>query len=46
MGFMDLRHWIALLEQDGELRRIAAEVDRDREIGAIAAAGTALTLQE
>ena len=36
MGFMDLREWIALLEKEGELRRITAEVDWDREIGAIA----------
>src|SRR6266702_5416910 len=36
MGFMDLRQWIALLEKEGELRRITAEVDWDREIGAIA----------
>src|SRR6516164_10909365 len=36
MGFMDLRQWMALLEKEGELRRITAEVDWDREIGAIA----------
>src|SRR5229473_4357849 len=36
MGFMDLRQWISLLEQEGELRRITAEVDGDREIWAIA----------
>ncbi|MBI5629204.1 MAG: UbiD family decarboxylase, partial [Candidatus Rokubacteria bacterium] len=36
MGFMDLRQWIALLEKEGELRRVAAPVDWDREIGAIA----------
>jgi 4-hydroxy-3-polyprenylbenzoate decarboxylase len=36
MGFMDLRQWIALLEKEGELRRIAVPVDWDREIGAIA----------
>src|SRR2546425_4872812 len=36
MGFMDLRQWIALLDKDGELRRIKAEVDWDREMGAIA----------
>ena len=35
MGFMDLREWIAALEKDGELRRIRAEVDWDREIGAL-----------
>ncbi|HEX7143834.1 MAG TPA: menaquinone biosynthesis decarboxylase, partial [Gaiellaceae bacterium] len=28
----DLRAWIALLEREGELVRIAAEVDPDREI--------------
>jgi 4-hydroxy-3-polyprenylbenzoate decarboxylase len=36
MGFIDMRQWMALLEQQGELRRIAAEVDWDCEIGAIA----------
>src|SRR5262249_5183840 len=36
MGFMDLRQWMTLLEKEGELRRIAAEVDWDREIGAVA----------
>jgi 4-hydroxy-3-polyprenylbenzoate decarboxylase len=35
MGFMDLRQWIALLENEGELRRIHAEVDWDRELGTI-----------
>jgi UbiD family decarboxylase len=34
-GFMDLRAWIALLEKENELRRIRAEVDWDREIGAV-----------
>src|SRR5436190_22066774 len=32
---MDLRQWITLLEKEGELRRIKAEVDWDRELGAI-----------
>src|SRR6202789_1315592 len=36
MGFLDMRQWMANLEQQGELRRIKAEVDWDREIGAIA----------
>jgi len=36
MGFVDVRQWIALLEKEGELRRITAPVDWDREIGAIA----------
>jgi 4-hydroxy-3-polyprenylbenzoate decarboxylase len=36
MSFMDLRQWIALLEKEGELRRITAPVDWDREIGAVA----------
>ncbi len=31
-----MRQWMALLEKEGELRRITAEVDWDREIGAIA----------
>jgi UbiD family decarboxylase len=35
MGFRDMRQWMAQLEQHGELRRIAAEVDWDREIGAV-----------
>ncbi len=35
MGFLDTRQWIANLEQQGELRRIRAEVDWDREIGAV-----------
>ena len=34
-SFMDTRQWIALLEKEGELRRITAEVDWDREIGAM-----------
>ena len=34
-GFMDLRQWIALLEKQNELRRVRAEVDWDREIGAV-----------
>ncbi|MGH7277410.1 MAG: UbiD family decarboxylase [Candidatus Rokuibacteriota bacterium] len=33
---MDLRQWLAQLEKDGEVRRIQAEVDWDREIGAVA----------
>ena len=36
MGFMDMRQWITLLEKERELRRITAEVDWDREIGAVA----------
>ncbi|HZR59492.1 MAG TPA: UbiD family decarboxylase [Xanthobacteraceae bacterium] len=35
MGFLDQRQWMASLEQQGELRRIKAEVDWDREIGAL-----------
>ncbi|HTV36247.1 MAG TPA: UbiD family decarboxylase, partial [Xanthobacteraceae bacterium] len=35
MGFLDQRQWMASLEQQGELRRIKAEVDWDREIGAV-----------
>ena len=34
-GFMDMRQWIALLEKENELRRVRAEVDWDREIGAV-----------
>ena len=32
MGFADLREWIALLEREGELRRISAEVDPHLEV--------------
>src|SRR5205823_4075246 len=35
VSFMDLRGWIARLEKEGELRRITAQVDWDRELGAI-----------
>lgn len=35
MGFVDQRQWMAILSQHGELRRITAEVDWDREIGAV-----------
>src|SRR6202167_363883 len=35
MGFLDMRQWMASLEQQGELKRITAAVDWDREIGAI-----------
>ena len=35
MGFLDMRQWMAQLEQHGELRRIKAEVDWDRELGAL-----------
>jgi UbiD family decarboxylase len=35
MSFMDMRAWISLLDKKGELRRVTAEVDWDREIGAI-----------
>src|SRR5437899_12583399 len=36
MAFTDLREWLGRLDKDGELRRITAEVDWDRELGAIA----------
>src|SRR5215468_301518 len=36
MGFMDMRDWMKLLEKAGELRRVTAEVNWDREIGAVA----------
>ncbi len=36
MRFMDLRGWIGMLDKEGELHRVRAEVDWDREIGAIA----------
>src|SRR5437868_11085826 len=36
MKFMDIRQWIAILEKAGELRRITAQVNWDREIGALA----------
>src|SRR5947199_5872883 len=35
MAFTDLRGWITRLEKEGELRRITAQVDWDRELGAI-----------
>ena len=35
MAVTDLREWIALLEEKGELKRIQAEVDWDEEVGAI-----------
>jgi UbiD family decarboxylase len=51
MGFLDTRQWIANLEQQGELRRITAEVDWDREIGTLTRAvlgkkGPALPVRE
>jgi UbiD family decarboxylase len=36
VGFMDKREWMSLLEKARELRRVTAEVDWDREIGAVA----------
>src|SRR5437763_15928955 len=36
MAFTDLREWLGRLDKDGELRRVTAEVDWDRELGAIA----------
>lgn len=36
MGFLDLRQWLDRLEREGELRRVTAEVDWDRELGAVA----------
>jgi len=36
MGYKDLREFISTLEEEGELKRITAEVDWDLEIGAIA----------
>lgn len=35
MPCMDLREWIALLEREGELKRVTAPVHWDREIGTI-----------
>ncbi len=35
MAFKDLREWISLLEREGELKRIRAEVDWNLELGAI-----------
>ena len=35
MGCIDLREWIALLEREGELHRITAQVDWDCEIGTV-----------
>jgi 4-hydroxy-3-polyprenylbenzoate decarboxylase len=36
MGFKDQRDWITKLESEGELHRIKAEVDWDKELGAVA----------
>lgn len=38
----DLRSWIATLEAAGELKRVPARVDWDKEIGAITRANMAL----
>lgn len=35
MAFKDLREWIDRLDKEGELKRISAQVDWDREIGTI-----------
>lgn len=35
MAYKDLREWIDRLEEDGQIRKIKAEVNWDREIGAI-----------
>lgn len=35
MSFMDMREWLAKLESASQLRRVTAEVDWDRELGAI-----------
>jgi 4-hydroxy-3-polyprenylbenzoate decarboxylase len=35
MAFKDLREWMSLLDKEGELRRVKAEVNWDREMGAI-----------
>src|SRR2546421_8952717 len=35
MSFWDMREWMTRLEKEGELRRTPAEVDWDRELGAI-----------
>ena len=32
MAFTDLREWLGRLDKDGELRRITAEVDWDRDM--------------
>ncbi len=40
MGFVDMRQRKTLVEKEGELRRITAEVGWDREIGAVARRGS------
>src|SRR5262245_14441630 len=35
LGWRDLRGWVAQIEQHGELKRIAAEVDPREELGAV-----------
>ena len=37
MSFKDLRAWLATLEREGELKRVGALVDWDKELGAITA---------
>lgn len=38
----DLRDWIAILEEQGELKRIKAEVDWDKELGAVTRRNTSM----
>lgn len=40
MPHTDLRQYVDKLEEEGELRRVKAEVDWDLEIGAISRRGT------
>lgn len=35
MAYKDMREWMDKLDEEGELKRIKAEVNWDREIGAI-----------
>lgn len=35
LGWRDLREWLALVEQQGQLKHIAAPVDADEELGAV-----------
>src|SRR3989304_10546372 len=44
MPFQDLREFLALLEKEGELKRIKAQVDWNLEIGAITGRGIELKL--
>ena len=45
MAYSDLREWIKTLEDKSMLRRVKAEVDWDREVGAVCRPRDALDLR-